>query len=157
MEGKQEYQVIEPDYDKAIGFLLKAYELGNADAGLALAGHSEDGRFGMRKGQERKYYECAAKNRSLDAQHMLGARELERGNIEDGFFFVRLAASSGCGKSLETYKKAHRLGLVSTQSLVRTVMEQKDAQNEMKNENRDIVGKGLEHQIYVIPPWHDLY
>ena len=126
------------DEEKAIELLLKAGELGCADAYFNLGIAYDYGRgVAIDKKKAKHYYELAAMNGDIRARNNLGCSEGMAGNHDRAMKHLVLAASAGYKDSLYLVKGGYMAGHVTKEQYANTLREYQKSQVEMKSEARD--------------------
>ncbi len=126
------------DYDKALKYLTKAAELGDADAHYRLACMYMEGE-GVEKDEKKGAYhgEKAAIGGHHVARGCLACVELENGNIERGVKHFVIAANLGCGKSMKTLLNVYKEGCITKEEYGATLRTHQAAIDATKSAQRD--------------------
>ena len=126
------------DWAKANELLLKAGELGCANAYSKLGNSYRDG-MGVEanKKKAKHYWELAAIKGNVHARHNLGALEGKTGNDQRAFKHYILAARSGYTPSLDSVKQGFMAGLVTKHEYGNTLRAYQTRVDEMKSDTRD--------------------
>ncbi len=128
----------EGDYNRAIEYLTKAAELGDADAHYSLGDMFCKGE-GVEKDKERgiHHYEKAAIGGDPTARQRLGRYEEENGNIERAVKHVIISAKLGHEKSMKRLWKYYSNGYITKENLEATLRTHKAAIDATKSAQRD--------------------
>ena len=110
------------DYEKSNDLLLKAGELGCAEAYCKL-GYSYENRRGVEvdKKKAKYYYELAAMHGNVDARYNLGCVEKEAGNYNRAFKHFILSARAGYKEALDDVRIGFKRGYVTTDEYANTL------------------------------------
>ena len=110
--GSECYQ--EGDYDKALKYLTKAAELGDAEAHYKLGWMYMEGE-GVEKDEEKEVYhwEKASISGHPYARHMLGLHEGANKNFERAVKHLIIAANLGCEYSMKRLLPMYKDGYIS--------------------------------------------
>ena len=127
------------DWAKANELLLKAGELGCAEAYSKLGNSYIYGRGGVEIDTKKaKYYlELAAMKGDVDARHNLGCVEGQAGNEHRAVKHFLLAAKAGHPGSLDSVKQGFMAGLVTKHEYGNTLRAYQTRVDEMKSKARD--------------------
>ena len=130
---------IQQDLAKANELLLKACELGCANAYYNL-GYSYDSGSGVERNEKKAkhYYEIAAMKGEVKARCNLGVLEAKAGNHERAYKHIIIVARAGHTKSLEYVKKGFMGGVITKEEYESTLRAYHERQTETKSEARDI-------------------
>ena len=126
------------DWAKSNELLMKAGELGSAEAYLNLGIRYANGRgveVDMKKSKH--YWELAAMNGDEMARHNLGCIELEAGNHQRAYKNLVISAKAGYKDSLSMVKQGFMKGFITKDEYANTLREYQKIQDEMKSEARD--------------------
>ena len=82
------------------------------------------------------HYELAAMGGHEAARHNLGAMEGQKGNVERAYKHYMIAARSGYDDSLKNVGLGYKHGHVTKDEYANALRAFKDAQDEMKSEQR---------------------
>ena len=125
------------DWAKANELLLKAGELGCAEAYSKLGYSYEYGRgVEADKKKAKHYYEIAAMKGDEHARHNLGALEGKACNFQRRYKHYVIAAKAGYRTSMEYVKKGFRSGHVTKDEYESTLRVYHELQTEMKSDMR---------------------
>ena len=126
------------DMAKANELLLKAGELGCAEAYSRL-GYSYDTGAGVERNEEKAkyYYEIAAMKGDVMARHNLGVLEGNAGNEQRAYKHMIIAARAGDPSSLDKVKAGYMNGLVTKDEYANTLRSYQKRTEEMKSDTRD--------------------
>ena len=126
------------DSAKANELLLKAGQLGYADAYFNLGNNYDNGR-GVEVDTKKAihYWELAALNGDVQARHYLGCSEGQDGNHQRAFKHFIIAARAGSKRSLDKVKKGCMHGDVTKDEYANTLRAYQKSVDEMKSEARD--------------------
>jgi len=125
------------DMKKASGLFHRAAELGSPEAHFFIATMCYEG-HGVEKDMKKAlyHYELAAMGGHEAARHNLGAMEGQKGNAERAYKHYMIAARSGYDDSLKEIGLGYKHGHVTKDEYANTLRAFKDAQDEMKSEQR---------------------
>mmetsp|Transcript_21968 Transcript_21968/g.47709 ORF Transcript_21968/g.47709 Transcript_21968/m.47709 type:complete len:325 (-) Transcript_21968:423-1397(-) len=125
------------DYTKAFELHIKAAELGSATAHYMVGfsylvgnGVERDAKKGIH------HYALSAIGGYEQARHYLGELEKTAGRMDRSVKHFMIAASSGIDNSLDMIREGFMNGHVTKAEYENTLRAHKDAQDEMKSENR---------------------
>jgi len=126
------------DLQKANELLLKAGELGSAEAYCNL-GNSYQSARGVERDMKKAiyYWELAAMGGYVDARYNLGAMEQEKGNIQRAMKHFILAARAGDKEALERIKTGFMKGIVTKDEYASTLRAHHERHEETKSDTRD--------------------
>jgi len=138
--GKKHYH--EGDYGKALEYMTKAAELGDASAHFCL-GCSYDKGTGVEKDMEKAVYhwEQAAIGGHPDARGRLAAHEVENDNFDRAARHLMINANLGHDDSLKVIKDFFKAGLVSKEDYAAALRGFQAAVNETKSAEREGAGE----------------
>ena len=126
------------DLTKAHELLLKAGELGCAEAYFNLGNSYDNGRgVEVDKKKAKHYWELAAINGDVKARYNLGFVEVEAGNMHRAMKHYILAAKSGLKQSLDVVKEGYMSGIITKDEYAKTLYAYQQRHDEMKSDMRD--------------------
>ena len=145
--GARLYQ--EGDYNRAIEFLTKAAELGDADAHYHLGYMYWQGR-GVEKDEERSNYhdEKAAIGGHPTARYNLACQEGGNGNFERAVKHFIIAAKLRYEESMKALWKFYSYGTITKEELESTLRTHKAAIDETKSAERDAAEVWFSEVVY---------
>jgi hypothetical protein len=134
--GTESYET--GDDDKALKYLTKAAELGDAEAQYYLGRLYMEGE-GVEKDEEKGIYlwEKAAIAGHPKARSMLACIEVRDGNIERGVRHSIIAANLGCGKSMKAMLLNYKGGYITKEKYGATLRAHQAAIDATKSSQRD--------------------
>ncbi len=129
----------EGNYEKGAEYMIKAAELGDAEAHFRLGIMYWMGLDGVEKDEEKKvyHYEKAAIDGHPFARYNLGCIEERNGNIERAAKHFIIAANIGYEKSMKKLWPLYSAGAITKEELDATLRTHQAAINEMKNPERE--------------------
>lgn len=134
------------DLVKANELLLKAGQLGSAEAYCNLGNSYQSARGVARDMKKCVYYwELAAMGGYVDARDNLGLEELKKGNNDRAKKHFILAARAGDKEALERIKTGFMKGIVTKDEYASTLRAHHERHKEMKSDARD--------KAAAIPDW----
>jgi hypothetical protein len=127
------------DEKKTSELLIKAAELGSTDAHHTMGRVYYHGKGGVEKDIEKAihYWKLAAIGGHEVARCSLGMIEMSNDNFYRAMKHWMIAARSGYDKSLKLVGEGYKAGHVTKDEYASTLRAHKDAQDEMKSEQRD--------------------
>ncbi len=128
----------EGDYEKALEYLTKAAELGNAEAHYNLS-HMYDNRWGVEKDDEKRVHhiEEAAIGGHPQARYNLGNHETKNGRLERALKHFVIAANLGLHESLQRVKELYADGHASKEDYATALRAYQAALDATKSAERD--------------------
>jgi TPR repeat protein len=128
----------EGDYEKALEYLTKAAELGNAEAHYNLS-HMYDNRWGVEKDEKKEVYhlEEAAIGGHPHARYNLGSHETKNGRLERALKHFVISANLGLYESLRRVKELYADGHASKEDYASALRAYQAAVDETKSAERD--------------------
>ena len=139
------------EYDTGLHYLMKAAELGDADAHYSLSIRYRKGE-GVEKDEKKEIYhlEEAAIGGDPYARHNLGCVELENGRFERAKKHLIIAAELGCDKSMKAPRVHYSAGNITKQELEAAIRRaHKAAVDAMKNLQRE-AGEAFFKEEYLL-------
>ncbi len=130
------------DYDKALKYLTKAAELGDAAAHYNL-GCMYGGGVGAAKDEEKAvhHYEKAAIGGHPKARYNLAWYEEKNGNAESGVKHLIIAANLGHDKSMKALLPSYKDGYITKEEYGTTLRTHQAAVDATKSAQRDVAEK----------------
>ena len=129
---------MQQDMAKANELVLKAGELGCAEAYYNLGNSYDYGRgVEVDKRKAKYYWEIAAINGDVHARHNLGCKEVDADNMHRAQKHFLLAAKAGLKPSLDNVKVGFTYGRVTKDEYANTLRAYQQRHDEMKSEERD--------------------
>ena len=128
---------VQQDLTKANELLLRAGELGCAEAYNDLGNSYDTGRGVDVDKKKAKHYELAAMNGDVLARHNLGCEEERAGNVHRVYKHYILAARAGLKDSLDQVKTGFMRGYVTKDEYANTLRAYQQRHGEMKSDDRD--------------------
>ena len=127
------------DRAKCIDLLREAADLGCSAAQYQLGQFHHDGKMGLKRNKKKalKYWEKAAEGGKVDARHSLGVVEGKKGNDVAAIRHLRLSASGGFRRSMESLISAFEHGVLHHSDLSESLRRYYRSRTEMKSEGRD--------------------
>jgi tetratricopeptide (TPR) repeat protein len=127
------------DFDKALKYLIKAAELGYADAHLKLCKMYMYGE-GIEKDEEKAIYHCekAAIGGHPIARHTLALCEDYNGNMEKAVKHFIIAANLGYDESMKALLPFYKKGYITKEDYGATLRTHQDAIDATKSSQREV-------------------
>ena len=126
------------DYEKAFKLLVRASELGFAEASCCVGFAYEKGQgVEVDKKKAQHYWEIAAIGGDEVARNNLGTHEFRAGNIERALKHYMLAVGSGQATSLDTVKDMYEYGHATKEDYTKALRSYQVYLGEIKSPQRD--------------------
>ena len=141
--GTESYQA--GDYDKALKYLTKAAELGDAEAHFHLGYMNMEG-VGVEKDKERGvyHYEKASIGGHPKARARLACFEADNGNMDKAAKHFIIAANIGDEASMKTLLTFYKKGVITKQEYGATLRTHQAAVDATKSSQRDAAEKDFD-------------
>ena len=139
-KGTESYQA--GDYDKALKYLTKAAELGDAEAHYHLGWMYWQG-DGVERDEDKAVYHYgkAAIGGHPKARLRLGCIEIKNDNFERAMKHLVIAANLGCGDSMKGLLKFYKKGVITKEEYGATLRTHQAAIDATKSAQRDAAEK----------------
>ena len=127
-------------YDEIRSFdlMLKAAELGSADACYMVGKFFEKGRMvEVDHFTAKRFFEIAAKKGDLLARHKLGVFESDEGDEDTAFQHWRMAARGGCKQSMLAMEFGRDMGIISESEYAEVYQVFTEIHEEISSKERD--------------------
>ena len=131
---------LSPDEGKYLELIHQAASLGSADAHSNLGNIYRLGKCGVSPDIEkaRSHFEAAAKRGHVTSRHNLGAFDYLNGNKKTAVRHWRLSAAAGYQPSVDLLIKCFQKGLLSKESLEKSIRAKHEACEAIRSEDRDL-------------------
>ena len=133
------------DEKKAFELLLRAKELGSAEATASIANANayNHGLFGLEKDVRvgKKFLELAAIGGCIEARYETACRENTKATVSRGVKHFMIAAKAGHEPSLNSMKKAYMQGYATKGEFEQTLRSYQESRAELKSDQRDVAQK----------------
>jgi len=146
---------LSPDEGKYLELIHQAASLGSADAHSNLGNIYRLGKCGVSPDIEkaRSHFEAGAKRGHVTSRHNLGAFDYLNGNKKTAVRHWRLSAAAGYQPSVDLLIKCFQKGLLSKESLEKSIRAKHEACEAIRSEDRDLalemmIQKGQDVESY---------
>jgi TPR repeat protein len=142
------------DCNKAMELWYRAGELG-CPASYGAVGQAYFFGDGVERDMKKAkhYHELAAMGGGVTSHHCLGVLEAQAGNMDRAVQHFMISAGAGLDESLKEIKECFMKGLVTKADFERALRAHKEANDEMKSEQREAAAALIAARAARLSPW----